>query len=424
MKKLTNLLLMLLIAASLSAQGKPKKTFNATEFGKQVVLGIAFAMDASYPNYNAQQYIIKKTGLPAADVTQMVTDNRNSVETDLTDIRGKKLPILVETVDVEVIEETPVKKANLTIHSNYKGTKIDLKLTNCIQTDQTWVLGDHILASGDGIAQTVAKNAEPKATAQAGGVLGKLQALDAKQKEDEAKAKAEAAARPVEPEKIKRGYVGNRFSQTGLDGSTQYIHYDKVGLPLKGYVISNSGVKTDVIIAYQESEKLFFPGSDLAICKEENNKKADILNPQNEPNFDRWMKKDDLKAFYVGDQLFYQAMPGKWFILMSEGALKNLVTILKITTNGKTSYRAVEWIQKLDTEPLGKSGMTLGFKTSMSSLVSENKDMALKITNKAEGYQWTNFNAIVKEYNEWYELQTDLPPVKYVLSGSEPPIVK
>ena len=423
MKKLTILFTLLLIATGLSAQGKPKKTFDAVAFGKQVVLGIAYEMDGSYPNNAAQQYIITKTGFPAADVTKMVTDNRSSVETDLTDIRSKKLPLLVQTVDVEVIEETPVKKANLTIHSEYKGTKIDLKLTNCIQTDQTWVLGDHIIASGDGIAQTAAKNEERIAKNQTG-VLGKLQALDEKQKEAEAKAKAEEAARPVVPVKIQKGYVGKYFSRTGLDGSTQYIHYDKVGLPLKGYVISNTGVKTDVIIVYQESEKLFFPGFDLAICKEENNKKADILNPQNEPNFDRWMKKDDLKAFYVGDQLFYQAMPGKWFILMSEGALKNLVTILKITSNGKNSYSAVEWIQKLDSEPLGKSGMTLGFKTSMSSLVSENKDLALKISNKAEGYQWSNFNAIVKEYNEWYELQSDLPPVKYVLSGIETPVVK
>ncbi|HUX97521.1 MAG TPA: hypothetical protein VMV47_17440 [Bacteroidales bacterium] len=423
MKKLTSMFILLLLAASLSAQGKPKKTFDATAFGKQVVLGIAYDMDASCANENAKQYISKKTGMPAADVTQMVTDYRSSLETDLTDIRSQKLPILVQTVDVEVIEETPVKKANLIIHSNYKGTKIDLRLTNCIQTDQTWVLGDHIIASGDGIAQTVAKNEERKANTQTG-VLGKLQALDTKQKEDEAKAQAEAAARPVEPEKIIKGYVGKRFGQIGLDGSTRYIHYDKIGLPLKGYIISNSGVKTDVVIAYQESEKLFFPGFDLAICKEENNKKADILNPQNEPNFDRWVKKEDLKAFYVGDQLFYQAMPGKWFILMSEGALKNLVSILKITNNGKDSYKAVEWIQKLDSEPVGKSGMTLNFKTSMSSLVSENKEMALKITNKAEGYQWQNIITVQEEFNIWYELQSYLPPVKYVLSGTETPVVK
>ncbi|MBL7899779.1 MAG: hypothetical protein JNJ99_14665 [Crocinitomicaceae bacterium] len=275
---------------------------------------------------------------------------------------------------------------------------IDLHLKNCIQTDKTWVLGDHILAVGDGVESPVTNTTGNESSGLANAI----------QNSNENEESIKGTSITV------KGYQGTKFTQSGNDVSSQYIRHEQIGYPLKGYVVSSTGVKTDAIIVYQEPEKLLSSGFDLAICKEANNQKADILNPQSEPNFASWMNKKDLRAFYVGDQLFFQAMPGKWYILMSEGAIRKLVTIEKITSNGVTSYSVTEWVQKLNNEPTGTAGMMLNFKNSMSSLVNENTAMSEKIALKEEGYQWKNFERLVKEYNLWYDQQPGLQAVNYV----------
>jgi hypothetical protein len=200
-------------------------------------------------------------------------------------------------------------------------------------------------------------------------------------------------------------YSGKAFHQNGSDVSSKYIRHDQIGLPLKGYVVSSTGVVKEAVIVYQEPEKLMSSGFDLAICHEANGKKADVLNPHNEPNFASWLNKKELRAFYVGDQLFVQATPGKWYILMEEGTLSKLVSVLKTTNNGVTGYQVFEHLQKLTNEPVGLTGMVLNFKNSMSSLVSEHNVLAAKIKNKEKGYTWMNLDQIIIEFNTWYATQ-------------------
>jgi hypothetical protein len=398
----------LLLTTVVAFGQKPKKTFDHTEFAKQVVLGIGYSMEGSYIDYNAQQFIILKTGKTSTEISEMAANYKASCEKDLVEIRNQKLPIVVETVDMVVLQDSPYKVADITIHSTYSGRKIDLKLTNCIQTDRTWVLGDHILASGEGVAAPVVTNDNNQTT-------GLANAIQNSETQEES---IKGTSIPT------KGYVGTRFTQVGNDPSSQYILHDQIGLPLSGYLITWSGEKKEAVIVYQEPEKLFSFAFDLAICKEANGKKADILNPQNEPNFASWVKKETLRAFYVGGQLYFQAMPGQWYILMSEGAIRKLVNIDKTTVNGVNSYVVNEWVQKLNTAPIGTSGMMLSFKNSMSSLVHEHAEMAEKISLKEEGYQWKNFERLVKEYNLWYDQQTGLPAVNYVfdIAGAAKPI--
>jgi len=212
-------------------------------------------------------------------------------------------------------------------------------------------------------------------------------------------------------------YSGKPFPQNGSDVSSKYIRLDQIGLPLKGYVVSTTGNVKEAVIVYQEPEKLMSSGFDLAICKEANGQKADILNPHNEPNFASWLNKKDLRAFYVGDQLYFQATPGKWYIIMEEGALNKLVSILKTTNNGVTGYQVFEHLQKIDQEPVGLTGMVLNFKNSMSSLVNENQVLAAKIKNKEKGYTWMNLDQIIAEYNTWYTTQNNLPKKQYIFQS-------
>lgn len=44
----------------------------------------------------------------------------------------------------------------------------------------------------------------------------------------------------------------------------------------------------------------------------------------------------------------------------------------------------------------------LGFKKQMSKYLNDSPEIAKKIANKEEGYQWINLEKIIREYNEWY----------------------
>ncbi|HCA83589.1 MAG TPA: hypothetical protein DEP18_07350 [Flavobacteriales bacterium] len=201
-----------------------------------------------------------------------------------------------------------------------------------------------------------------------------------------------------------RGYTGKRFSMQGSDASSQFIQHSNIGMPLKGYVVGNDGNVTEHVIAYQEPEKLLAHEFDLAICREANGKKVDVLNPQSEPNFASWVKKDQLSAFYVGDQLFVKGSKNKWYILMSEGAIREIVSLTKVVNNGVTGYAVTEMIQKLDQEPVGVTGLTLSFKNTMSSMTNEHTVLSEKIKKKESGYRLLNLNTVLKEYNTWYNL--------------------
>jgi hypothetical protein len=200
----------------------------------------------------------------------------------------------------------------------------------------------------------------------------------------------------------RRGYVGKRFPQNGTDASSQYIQHQNTGLPLQGFIVDNAGNKIPAVIAYQEPEKLLANEFNLAICKEANGKKVDILNPDSEPNFGSWLDKETIRAFYVGDQLFAKRGSGKWYIVITEGAISELATLTKVTSNGVSSYQVTEYLQKLNQEPVGLAGMTLNFKNTMSSMVFENTEMATKIASKTTGYKWIDLAKIISEYNAWH----------------------
>jgi len=216
--------------------------------------------------------------------------------------------------------------------------------------------------------------------------------------------KSEAVAVAAVSE-TKKPYKAVLFAQSGADLSSQFIQKDKIGLPLAGYYITNKDEKINAVIAYQEPEKLLNQLFSVVICKSANNIKVDYLNPDKEPNFDKFIPKDQVKAFYVGDQLFVQSKPGKWYILQEEGAIQKLVNLLKVTSGAKSGYDVSYFIQKLDEDPRGQLDMAFNFKTIMSELVKENAELALKVKNKEQGYQLMQMDKIVAQYNQWYDQQ-------------------
>jgi hypothetical protein len=60
------------------------------------------------------------------------------------------------------------------------------------------------------------------------------------------------------------------------------------------------------------------------------------------------------------------------------------------------------YIQLPDKKIVDVSSMVMGFPKKMSEYVKDYPELAAKITNKEKGYGFTNINAVVREYNEWY----------------------
>lgn len=61
-------------------------------------------------------------------------------------------------------------------------------------------------------------------------------------------------------------------------------------------------------------------------------------------------------------------------------------------------------IRKLDGEMtnLGQLKYLVNFDKSMSKLVSDYPELAEKIKNKEDGYQWIDKEKIIREFNQWY----------------------
>lgn len=155
---------------------------------------------------------------------------------------------------------------------------------------------------------------------------------------------------------VRPGYEAVLFSMNKIDKSSVYYNHNNIDMPLEGYYITNDGKKITAVIAYQKPEFLvgdFAVASSLYICKEANGKKVDVLNSNLEPNFAKFIKKDEITAFFVGGQL-YTNYPGVgWRIVINEGAIHSFANILKMQNKDGIYYTAWKQTQKLQNEPLG-----------------------------------------------------------------------
>ena len=387
---------LLLIASGLSAQ-KPKKTYDHNKFAKKVVLFMN-SNDVSrfFADAAGIQYISEKTGKAESDISKEVDANKTKVAEDLKFLNDNGIYRILDKTTLENVRENPIKQADIVLHCHYQDKSYRLVLTNCIQTNTTWVLGDGIRPEGDDIAK-LQEAYQQKSEKKPGGLLGKIQDMEEKQEAREAESKKMMRENPPT-----RGYHAKIFPMQNSDAATKYIKYDAFGLPLDGYYITNDGKIVQAAIVYQEPEKLMMHEFDLAIANHVSTSKVDYLNPNSDNNFKTFVKKETIKAFFVGEQLFVRSSPNKWHILISEGAIRELVAIAKIENNNGASYVTSTLIQKLLNAPVNKGSMAIGFKNTMSTMVDEHTELAEKIRNKATGYTFEYQSTIIREYNAWY----------------------
>ncbi len=200
-------------------------------------------------------------------------------------------------------------------------------------------------------------------------------------------------------------WIGPTFPMQNAEPVTQYMKMDLIEKPLRGFLVYKDGKKVDAVIKYHAPEDLCRSASTLLLYRIPYGEAGFTEDETN--NFLRFVMKDSLVAFSVGEQVFVpvQTSVPQWGILRTEGAIRQVVVIGKVTSGAKSGYATSTILDKLDGKKINAASMALSFKNSMADLVSDNKDIADKVANKAEGYRLLQLDAIISEYNAWFDKQ-------------------
>ncbi len=183
--------------------------------------------------------------------------------------------------------------------------------------------------------------------------------------------------------------------------STRYsFDTSKTNIPMEGYYILKDGTQVDAIIAYGKPEFFigdFAAGASLVICKSLTNKPMDVFNPDSEPNFKEYIKKDDIKGFFIDGHLYGNVPNTGWRIVLTEGAIRSFINVIKVETNSGIKYMSFEQSQKLGGEAYGS--LTGGAsKDRLTEMIADAPSIAESVKNGSR-----NVYQAVLDYNKWYD---------------------
>lgn len=403
MKKTILGILVLTIALTSFAQ-KPKKTYDETKFMKKVQFSFTPELiSKNMPDDEALQYISEKTGKSLDELKAANETNLETIKKAITEINALGLVYVWDNVEVNVVQEAPVKVANLLIHCHAKDKKFVINLTNCIQTNLSWYLGDGVVPEGDGFESTIA--AKKDKANKPGGLLGKMNDLNEGMKQKETEAQLQLAVEQVKQDSI-------NALRPGYESKYQTFIYDELknNIPMYGYYILKDGTIKEAVILNQAPEFLVGSAADnfsLVICKGESNTPMNGFNDQ-DPNFEKYINKRDLKAFYVNGCLYKKAGIYGWVIALNEGAIHSYITVVKLTVNEKDSYQIFKQTQKLD----GQSYGGILAPISEKNLLKMMEDAPEIVQAYKDGTY--NLDAAEIEYNIWYD-KNNPAKIDYVL---------
>ncbi len=394
MKKSIAISVFTLLFCFVSYAQKPKKTHNHEKFVKKVKFAFTPDLIVKWmPDQKAIQYISEKTGRSIDELQAENEANTENVKKNIQYFLDNNVAFILDKTEVKVKEEGPVKIADILLYCSFRKNNFIIKLSNCVQTNLSWYLGDEIIPEGDGFDNFISY----KKSKKPGKLLTALKKIEEKQavaaaesKRQEAYADSLRALRP--------GYEARLFPMKNIDQSSKYYQHHLTNMPLKGYYITNKGDVVDAVIAYQKPEFLVGDAASamsLFICKAANGKVVDVLNPNLEPNFKEHINKNNVRAFFVGGQLYANIPAVGWRIVINEGAIHTFALIVKMNEN---KYVAYEQTQKLNGVPIGS---VLG-KASANVRVDMMADSPEIVQEYRDGIK-TIYEAEIK-FNIWYDL--------------------
>lgn len=399
MKKIILGVLALALVVTSFAQ-KPKKTHDAEKFVKKVQFSMTPELIGKWmPNAAALEYIAEKSGTPLAGLKAANEKNSIIIKQNAKDFVAHGLPYIIDEITVEVKQESPIKIANILAHCHTKDKKFILNLTNCVQTNISWYLGDGIVPEGDGFDAAVTAKSE-KQNKKVGGLLGGMNDMNNSMKDAETKAQIQLAAQQMVTDSL------NKY-RPGYEAKSNTFKFDesKKNWPMTGYYVKKDGSVYNANIAYQLPEFLFgelAQGFDLFTYQSAGNSAADIWNVEKDPNFDKFIKKSQLKAYFLNGNLYKNHGFYGWGIVLNEGAIHSYLTVVKTEYKGKVSYQVFKRTQKL----AGENGESYGaplMPISEKNLLKMMEDAPHIIQDYKEG-KLTLKQAEV-EYNIWFDKQ-------------------
>lgn len=383
-KYLYNFLCILLttITVNIYAQ-KPKKTFNSEKFVKKVQFSFTPDLIGKWlPDANALNYIADNSGKSLAVLNDEKQINLETIKKNIEDFNQYNLAYILDKSEVKIKQESPVKIADILLYCHTKEQNFVIKLSNCVQTNSSWYLGDAIIPEGDGFQNAISEKASKKPS-KLGALLLKGQELQSKNeeidKQDFAYADSLRQARP--------GYETK---------SNIYYNNDLADFPLNGYYIKNNDEKVTAIIAYLKPQFLIGLSNALFICKQNTGKKVDGLNSNLDANFKEWVSYDDIKAFYVANQLFTRNTDGDFTVLISEGAIHSSAS-MKLIDVDKQIFKVYSVTQKLNGQKFGGPNQRIT-EAVLLKMMADAPEIV-------QGYKNGDYSLNEAEirYNIWYE---------------------
>lgn len=373
---------------------KQQKTYDAQKFMKKVQFSFTPELISKWmPDDEALQYVAEKSGKSMDELKAERDANTEQIKKSVTEINGLGLVYVWDSAEEKIKQESPVKIADIIIHCHAKDKQFVFNLTNCVQTNISWYLGDNIIPEGEGFEATVAaKNNSPK---KIGGLLGKMNDMNEGMKDLETDAQIQLAAQQMRTDSL------NEY-RPGYEAKNETFTFDetKENWPMSGYYVNKDGAVQSTYIAYQKPEFLFGEVAqkfDLLTYQGAGNSASDVLNVANDPNFDKLIKKYQIKAYFLNGNLYKPQGIYGWGIVLTEGAIHSFLTVVKTEYNGKVSYQVFKKTQKLDGEAFGGPSTPISEKRLLKMM-----EDAPEIIQQYNDGKLT-LNQAEVEYNIWYD---------------------
>ncbi|MCF6240041.1 MAG: hypothetical protein L3J74_01700, partial [Bacteroidales bacterium] len=257
MKKIYLLLLLIIITSlSISAQ-KQKKTYDYKVFAEKFTKFTRGDFIALMGYDKEMNYISDKTGKSLEELTKQRKKHYQSIKEEVGKTKAKGMLMNYKSAELIVKQEEPIKVANIKILVNSGSQDYTFTLKNCAQTNTTWVLGDGAIAEGE----------------------------------------------MFEDEEL----AGETLPQGKFYTASLKFDENLIGKPMRGYYITNDNYKIKAVILNDNPNNLESNDVNLFIYKTAYKEPG---YTENQTNFINQISKNELKAFYTGNNLYVKAIDG------------------------------------------------------------------------------------------------------------------
>ncbi len=140
-----------------------KKTHNSEKFVNKVQFSMVPELIGKWlPDDEALQYIVKNSDKKLGELRAENKKNEETIKEQVGEFMDKGLAFIIDKSEVKVKQESPFKIADIVLYCHAKENEFTITLTNCVQTNRIWHLGDAFVPEGSGFESAVAAKENKK----------------------------------------------------------------------------------------------------------------------------------------------------------------------------------------------------------------------------------------------------------------------